>query len=302
MLELRQVVYSFSKENAPEGHAKDGEVVRFHTQDCFAGQIRSEADQVGTVDFTHTNPATGPLYVDGAQPGDALAVELLDLQVAGQGVVATLEGCGALWPTCQPRVRVVPVREGKVWFNGTAWPAEPMVGVIGAAPAGEPVPTGYSFPGGGNLDSRLIRKGATVYLPVQVPGGLLAMGDLHAAMGDGEVCETGAEIDGAVTVRVRVLRGASLNWPVTETPGHWFVNTNGIDCDAAIRRGYQELQRLVMDATGWDATDAAMFLSLRARAAANQAVLDPVASDREGPTFRVGVPKTPGLPPLVRGR
>ena len=255
MLTLESAVYSFDKNNAPIAHAADGDIVRFITQDCFGNQIKTEADHEDDLDFTHTNPATGPLYVDNADVGDVLAVDILDIQVADQGVMMTLEGYGALWPTCEIRTKIVPIRDGYAHFNDVKWPIDPMVGVIGTAPDGEPVPSGYSFNGGGNMDSRLIRKGATVYFPVRVPGALLAMGDLHATMGDGEVCETGIEIAGEVLVRVRVIKDFKLNWPVTETEDFWFVNTNGRTCDIAIRRGYEEIQRLVMGAYGWDATD-----------------------------------------------
>ena len=228
-----------------------------------------------------------------------LAADILDIQVADQGVMMTLEGYGALWPTCEIRTKIIPIRDGCAHFNDVKWPISPMIGVIGTAPDGAPVPSGYSFSGGGNMDSRLIKKGASVYLPVRVPGALLAMGDIHAAMGDGEVCETGIEIAGEILVRVRIIKNFKLNWPVTETEDFWFVNTNGRTCDTAIRRGYEEIQRLVMNAYGWDATDAALYLSARARLEANQAVLDENGTDEEGPTFRVGVPKLCSKPGLI---
>ena len=228
-----------------------------------------------------------------------LAVDILDIQVADKGVMMTLEGYGALWPTCKARTKIIPVKDGYAHFNDVVWPIDPMIGVIGTAPDGEPVPSGYSFNGGGNMDSRLIRKGATVYFPVRVPGALLAMGDIHATMGDGEVCETGIEISGEVLVRVRIIRNFKLNWPVTETEDFWFVNTNGRTCDVAIRRGYEELQRLVMNAYGWDATDVTFYLSAQARLEANQAVLDVNETDEEGDTFRVGVPKLSSKPRLI---
>ena len=117
------------------------------------------------------------------------------------------------------------------------------------------------------------------------------MGDVHAAMGDGEVCETGVEIDATIRVKVRLIKRFELNWPVTETEDFWFVNTNGKDCDSAIQRGYEEMQRLIMNAYGWDATDACIYLSAQARVEANQAVLDVNEYDETGDTFRVGVPK-----------
>ena len=228
-----------------------------------------------------------------------LAVDILDIQVADQGVMMTLKGYGALWPTCEVRTKIIPVKDGYAHFNDVVWPIDPMIGVIGTAPDAEPVPSGYSFNGGGNMDSRLIKKGATVYFPVRVPGALLAMGDIHATMGDGEVCETGIEIPGEILVRVRIIRNFKLNWPVTETEDFWFVNTNGRTCDVAIRRGYEELQRLVMNAYGWDATDVTFYLSAQARLEANQAVLDINETDEEGDTFRVGVPKLSSKPRLI---
>ena len=299
MLTLKKFVYSFSKDNPPEAHACSGDVVQFISHDCFEGQIKSEADHEENIDFTHTTPATGPLFIEGAEPGDVLAVDVLDVDIADQGVILTIEGFGALWSTCELRTKMIDIKDGYAHFNDVKWPVDPMIGVIGTAPAGEPVPSGYSFPGGGNMDSRLIRAGATVYFPVQVPGALLAMGDVHATMGDGEVCETGIEIPAKIIVRVRLIKGFTLNWPVTETKDFWFVNTNGRTCDVAIQRGYEELQRLVMNAYGWDATDTTMYLSAQARLEANQAVLDENETDEEGDTFRVGVPKLASKPRLI---
>ena len=299
MLTLRKFIYDFGKDNAPEANCDPGTIVHFVTQDCFGGQIKTETDHEENIDFTHTNPATGPLYVNGAEPGDVLAVDILDIQTASHGVIATIEGFGALWKTCELRTKIVQVRDGVVCFNDVTWPADPMIGVIGTAPSGDPVPSGYSFCCGGNMDSRKIRKGATVYFPVQVEGALLAMGDVHASMGDGEVCETGIEIAADIVVRVRLIKHFALNWPVTETADAWYVNTNGRTCDTAIQRGYEELQRLVMNAYGWDATDTTMYISVQGILEANQAVLDQNETDEEGDTFRVGVPKLAGKPRLI---
>ena len=112
MLTLNTFVYSFDKNNPPAAHAADGDLVRFLTQDCFGNQIKSEADHEDDLDFTHTNPATGPLFVDGAEVGDVLAVDILDIQVADKGFMMTLEGYGALWPSCELRTTMVPIRDG----------------------------------------------------------------------------------------------------------------------------------------------------------------------------------------------
>ena len=299
MLELRDYVYTFSKENKPIARASDGEEVIFHTLDCFGQQIKSENDLLDHLDYERCNPATGPLYIENAMPGDVLAVDILDIEVAKTGVMTTIKDGGALGKSCEMRTKILRVEDGYVYFNDIRFPAEPMIGVIGCAPADSPVISARSFNGGGNMDSRIITKGTTVYLPVRTPGGLLAMGDVHAAMGDGEVCETGVEIDAVIRVRIRLIKNFELNWPLTETSAFWFVNTNGKDCDSAIQRGYEEMQRLIMNAYGWDATDACIYLSAQARVEANQAVLDVNDCDEEGDTFRVGVPKLREKPRLI---
>ena len=296
---IKDYVFSFSKNNRPVAKVKDGEVLLFKTEDCFGNQIQKEGDLVTEIDFTHTNPATGPVYVEGAEPGDTLAVDILKIDVADKGIISTLEGYGALWNSCELRTKIVDVKDGYIQFNEVKVPCNPMIGVIGTAPDGEDVPSGYSFNGGGNMDSRIITAGTTVYFPVRVEGALLSMGDVHAAMGDGEVCETGVEIVADITVRVRIIKNFKLNWPVTETTECWFVNTNGKNCDIAIQRGYEELQRLIMDAYGWDATDACMYISIAGRLESNQSVLDINETDEEGDTFRVGIPKTSQKPRLI---
>ena len=290
MLEIRDFVYTFSKDNKPAAYCEIGDTVIFHTQDCFGGQIKSEAEYIHDIDFSRTNPATGPLYVRDTKPGDVLAVDILKIETAESGIIATLKGYGPLWDSCELRTRILKIEDGFITFQGIRFPAIPMIGVIGCAPEGKAVASANSFSGGGNMDSRVITAGTTVYLPVRTPGALLEMGDVHAAMGDGEVCETGVEIAARITVKVRVIRNFDLRWPLTKTRDFWFVNTNGHDCDTAIRKGYQELQRLIMGAYGFDATDACLYMSAQARVEANQAVLGRDKSDEEGNTFRVGVP------------
>jgi amidase len=296
MQELREWTYEFSKNGKPVAHAKSGEVLKFIVNDGLGNQIQHDEQLLTDIDFTKCNGATGPLYVDGAEPGDALAVDILNIDVKDHGACCTIEDLGPLWPSCELRTHIVSIKDGYALFNGIKWSIDPMIGVIGTAPDGDDVPTGFVFNGGGNMDSRKIRKGATVWFPVRVPGALLEMGDLHATMGDGEVVGTGIEIEGEIIVRVRLLKKFKLNWPVTETKDAWFVNTRGATCDEAIEYGYKELQRLISKAYGWDMTDTAMYISMRGFLESNQACL---TSDEGGDTFRVGTPKVADKPRLI---
>jgi len=293
---LRDRVLTFSKDNAPAAHAAVGETVAFEMIDGWAGQIQREDQLVEGIDFDRCNPVTGPLYVDGAEPGDALGVDILSIDTADHGVVSTVPGMGPLWPSCDKRTHVVAISDGYASYKDIRWPIRPMIGTIGTAPDGAGLPSCFVFDGGGNMDSRRIVAGVTLWMPVRVRGGLLAMGDMHASMGDGEVVGTGIEVSGRAIVRLRLAKGFRLNWPVTETRHAWYVNTCGESCDQAIEYGYKEMQRLISQAYGWDMTDAAMFMSVQGFLESNQACLTP---DEGGDTFRVGTPKLSSKRPLI---
>lgn len=293
---IEKSTYNFDKNEAPVAHVTDGEVVRFITMDCFGGQIRSEDDLVTSVDYDYCNPSAGPVYIDGAEPGDVIAVDILQVDVDERGFSCTLPNVGPLWDQCELRTRMIEVKDGLCYFNDITWPAAPMIGTIGVAPAGDPIPTGHLFDHGGNMDSVKICKGSTVYLPVRVPGALLAMGDVHATMGDGEVGGAGIEIGADILVRIRLIKDFVLNWTVTETEDTWWVNTSGGTNDEAIIRGYKEMHRLLMNAYGWDATDTAIYMSLQGYLEANQAICEDVGG---GNSIRTGTPKVKEKPRLI---
>lgn len=294
MKELKNLSYTFSKNAEPEAHALPGDVVCFDLVDCFNGSLKSEAELAGEIKDDNVNAITGPLYVDGAEPGDALAVEILDIAVDDHGWSCTVPGLGVL--EHEQRTHRIEVKDGYCIYKDVKWPVNTMIGTIGCPVADRDVPSVYVFEGGGNMDSRKIVKGVTLWLPVRVKGGLLGMGDLHATMGDGEVIGTGVEISGKVTVRVGLVKNFLLNWPVTETAHAYFVNTRGETCDAAITAGYKEMQRLLAQAYGWDLTDTAMYMSMQGYVEANQACISP---DEGGDTFRVGTPKVASMPRLI---
>ena len=294
---IKNNVLTFSKNNKPIAHAKPGELLIFETMDCFANQFRSEEQLVHDLDLSKANPAAGPVHIDGAEPGDTVVVDVLDIEVEKAGFACTIEGTGPLSDQFQVRTRMIPVKNGVAYFNDVTWLVSPMIGVIGTAPDGEEVPCGMAGNHGGNLDSRLIKKGARVYLPVRVEGALLQMGDLHASMGDGEVCGTGIEIPGEVLVRVGLIKKFELNWPVTETFDRWYVNTTGPNYDHCLREAGREICRLMKPIYGWDATDIQIYLSLQGDVEVNQAVR-PFFVDMM--TFRLGIPKRPEKSPLIQ--
>jgi amidase len=139
-----------------------------------------------------------------------------------------------------------------------------MLGVVGVATAsGDPVPCGLAGEHGGNLDDHMTGVGSTLFMPVRQPGGLFAAGDMHAAMGDAEVCVTGVEVAGEATLRFDLLKAVSATWPVTERPDCWVVHgTSGPDIREAIELACEEAARLLVDQWRFSLPDAFVFLSV----------------------------------------
>ncbi|MDO5714366.1 MAG: acetamidase/formamidase family protein [Tissierellia bacterium] len=218
----KEVVYAMSKDNDPVLAIESGERVYLETLDCFSNQIKTEEDKVGEIDFAKVNPGTGPIYIKDAQPGDVLKVTIHRIDLKEQGVSIVSPGMGVLHDQIKEEVSVViPVKDKKIIFRDYEFPIAPMVGVIGTAPKGEDVPTGFAGPHGGNMDCPRITEGAIVYLPVNVPGALFAAGDLHAAMGDGEVSISGVEISGGIDITLEVLKDTKIPTPSVHSQGVW---------------------------------------------------------------------------------
>ena len=208
-------IHRMSENNPPVAKAKSGDTVCFETLDCFGGQLKSENDLLGGLDWDNVNPASGPLFVEGAMPGDVLKVEILKIELDDHGVMVDAPGEGVTGAEVSSEsTKILPVENGKVKFNEKlSFPICPMIGVIGTAAKGEGIDTGTPGSHGGNMDCTRIGEGATLYLPVNTEGALLAMGDLHARMGDGEVEVCGVEIAGKVTVKLTVLKNCKLPTP-----------------------------------------------------------------------------------------
>ena len=265
---------------APVARIAPGDTIRLETADCFADRITGPAD-VKSFDWDSVNPATGPVYVEGAEPGDVLAVRIERLETAGRGIMCTGGGWGVLGDRIDELTwRFLDVgSEGAGWEGGPAVPLKPMIGVIGVAPAGDDVPCGTPGSHGGNMDTRLIGEGATLYLPVQVPGALLAAGDLHAAMGDGEVAVTGVEVAGAVTLHVTLRRDLRLSDPVVENDELVATIASAPTLDEAAGAATHAMADLLHERLGLDMADAVMLMSAGGHVRVSQMV-DPLRTAR----------------------
>jgi amidase len=275
-----QSVFSLSREAAPVARIRPGDSLVLDTADCFSDQVQSAADTPGSVDWAHINPATGPVFVEGVEPGDVLSVFIESIDVAPRGVMAVSGDFGVLRDRFEGMsFAMIPIEGGSAEVAGATVPVQPMIGVIGVAPEGSPVPCGSPGAHGGNMDTRLIGAGATLFLPVFAPGALLAAGDLHAAMGDGEICGTGVEVAGSITLRVDVRRDLELSNPVVETADVIAAIASAETLDDAADQATRDMADLLIQRLGLSAADATMLMSAAGQLQVSQ-VVDPLKTAR----------------------
>ncbi len=201
--------FAFNRRYPPLLTVPPGARVRVHlSSESYAGLTGPDLDS-GRVSTSTLNALAGPIAIEGAQPGDALAVAIESIEFTATGhIVYVSRWREAAFGMAESRVVKVAIEDGQIVAGHLDLPLSPMVGCIGVAPARESVsalsPTAAT---GGNLDLVEIAPGAVVYLPVRVPGALLSLGDLHAGMGRGEVVGAGVECDGSVTVKLDLIAG-----------------------------------------------------------------------------------------------
>jgi acetamidase/formamidase len=219
--------FGWDNANRPALTVAPGDTVEFEVDEASGGQLsrNSTVADVGALDFAKVNPVTGPVYVDGAEPGDALKVRIESFTPIGWGWTALIPGFGLLadqFP--DPALHIWSYDAGRLtpaaYGPGGRVPLKPFCGTIGVALA-EPGTHSIVPPRrvGGNMDIRDLAAGTTLYLPVEVAGALFSVGDTHATQGDGEVAGTAIESPMSVALTFDLVKGANLAFPRFETPG-----------------------------------------------------------------------------------
>ncbi len=264
IISKRYITHSLSKDNPPCERVKSGEIVAFETYDCFTNRFLPEGADYYNTPIMPGNPATGPLYVEGAEPGDMLKIDILDIELGPVGIVMLGPNNGNEKEFFPRRItRKVPVKDGFAFFNDNVRiPLRPMIGVIGVAPEGDGVSTVTPLDHGGNMDCTRIEKGASLYLPVSVPGALLSMGDFHGIMGDGEIEDCGLEIEGRATVRVTAEKNMRYPWPLIDTGDRWITLASRETTDLAYQAAARQMYEFLQDKGAMTPEDAAMLMTL----------------------------------------
>ena len=287
--ECKKQTAVFDPAAVPEITVQSGDEVLFHTLDCYNGRIYAEDQDLTLVDFSGGNPCAGPVCVKDARRGDTLKVEILSVRPIRQGLVRVPGSCGPLAGLTAPGTRIYPADKDSICFNGVPVPFSPMIGTIGCAPE-EKIASLQCGDHGGNMDCKLIKAGAVLYFPVYVEGALFQLGDVHAAMGDGELCGTGLEVPAEVAVRLTLLKGNAPALPILLSGDKWYVIGHGKNYDEANKKTALVMQKLLMRQYGFSETEAYMYMSMQADNEICQGCA-PCAVDI---VIRLGVPQIAG--------
>ncbi|TDD83620.1 acetamidase [Actinomadura darangshiensis] len=269
-----------------------GTVVELTTEDCFGGAVKGPDDLPSQVcAFPYLNPVTGPIAVAGAEPGDAVAVHFVDIRPARDWAVSTtFPHFGALTATHTTAMLHPPLPE-KVWMYDVdtergicrfraresdlevELPLDPMHGTVGVAPAaGEVIMSITPGAHGGNMDTPEMRAGTTAYFPVNVPGGLVSIGDGHCRQGEGEVCGTAVEAAMSTVVVLDLVKGAAPAWPRLENDTHLMSTGSARPLEDAFRISQHDLVTWTSSLLGLDELDAYQLVSQTVLAPAGNVV------------------------------
>lgn len=259
-----QSVFTLSKEHKPAAVIQAGETIIFETSDCFNNKLTSEEQSISDVEGELINPATGPLYVEKAEIGDILKIEIIDIKIADKGAMTADPGDDLLGHIYKvDKVKIIPIKDNLAIFNELIkLPVNPMIGVIGVAPDSGEISTFTPGSFGGNMDCKRITKGAVLYLPVSVRGALLSIGDLHAIMGDGETGGCGLEVSGEVTVKVDVVKNKVLPLPMVIQDNKLMTISTESTIDKANRQAVINMHQFLVNELKMDVHEAGFLISL----------------------------------------
>lgn len=281
--------YSMSKDNKSTLTVNLGDTVEIETHDCFTDQIKDEKlENFNGLDWERVNPATGPIYIEGIKTGDILKVTINTIDISKTGVMVSGPGLGVMKDhLSETTIRIFDIDEEahSVNFKGFEVPINKMIGVMGVAPENEAINNGTPDTHGGNMDSVKVTEGATIYFPVYHDGALFGLGDLHAAMANGEISVTGLEVAGSVNVTLEKAENVQTNHPFLVDKDGAYVFVSHEDLNEAVDQSVIEMINMLEDKVSLTKEELTMLMSLIGQTEINQ-VVDPKKTARfKVPTY-----------------
>jgi len=241
------LIRSYDARHKPCAHVGLNEKFRIETHDRIPLLGSTDTLAADLKDrFNSVYAVTGPVFVEGSQPNDVLRVDIHDITLEREGIICATPGRAGFGDKIhETQTKIVEIRESEIIFSEQIRiPANPHIGKLATTPPGNPVPTGSPGPHGGNMDNRHLTTGNSIFLPVFLKGALLTLGDLHAAMGDGESNSSGVEATGVVTLSCSLAEGLEIEQPLLVTPSQVQMMGHGETLEAACRMALDEMAKL----------------------------------------------------------
>jgi amidase len=293
VLSKEKIVFDFNKNNKFNYSVEDGEIFYVEMEDCYNGQIKSENIKRRDIDMSIVDCSVGPIEVKNSKSGDILEIEIIDIELAEQGVMTTAPNLGILGhKISEMDTKVIKIENGFANFSSEIKiPITPMIGVIGVFPPEEGVHCAIPGSHGANMDTKIIKKGTKVYLPVFVDGAGIAIGDLHACMGDGELSGTGLEIAGKVCLKVKVIKNFYLDMknPMLETKESIYTVASAENFEEAIKEASDAMTTLLMERLNLNFPDAYRLLSATCDIQISQVVNKSITVRVRAPKLHLGI-------------
>jgi len=271
--------YTIGPYSEPVLRVKPGDRVSVETLDAFGGKIKNEKTKPSQVlEFPNVNPLNGPIFVEGAEKGDALKIQIKSIKPRGpqpRGTTCLIPFFGGLSgtqksPTLQEPlpeiVHKVNITEREVsWSDRIRFPYDPFIGTIGTSPELDSINSLTPDSHGGNMDLPDVRPGNTIYLPVRVPGARLFLGDCHATQGDGELCGVAIEFPTETIITIDLVKGWTIQWPRIENKDFIMSVGSGRPMEEAAKIAFADLLSWMKEGFGFDRYDAYFVLTQIAR-------------------------------------
>jgi amidase len=274
-------VFTYAADHAPCAAIDPGETVVVETTNAFGDQKLEPGDTLDVLDFDKCDPLTGPLYVEGAEPGDSIAVHIEHIELIGTGVQGVIPNFGVLEWERMPLHFFTP-EDGRIrWLRGIEIAVRPNLGAMGVAPATGAVPSIEPGDHGGNQDSKHVCAGSAVHFPVFHPGALLFMGDCHQIQGDGELCGVAPETDAEVTFHVELLKRKTIRRPRIVTADRFMALASARTLEDAVKLAVRDTVDLLVEEKGLTEDDAYLLITIKGDIEICQ-VVDPLVTVRVG--------------------
>jgi len=272
-LSKEKLQYTLSPFHKPTLTIKPGETIIVQTEDAFSGTIKTERDLRDKTRMPFSNPVTGPIYVEGAERGDALVVEIKEISsTSDYGItyfepslgklLGTTPFAKLLQETAPPKTKIYPIKSGRVHFSKEiVIPMEPIIGTIGTSPQIETVLSKTPGTHGGNMDCPDVCPGNMIFLPVFVNGALLFLGDVHAIQGEGEICGVAVEIPAEIRLTIDLIKNKKIDWPRIKSRNYIMTVCSSKPLEDATRLAFSELIVWLEKEYGFSHLDACLLVA-----------------------------------------